>query len=99
MLNRNTSQNYQQKIKVLKTLRTSFFEGTLSGISTSIFEHFIRPLALFINASIFQIGILSSLPQLMASGYPTAIQESQGLCLSFCSYPGLYDNSHCISAL
>ena len=67
MLNRNTSQNYQQKIKVLKTLRTSFFEGTLSGISTSIFEHFIRPLALFINASIFQIGILSSLPQLLVS--------------------------------
>jgi MFS family permease len=66
-LNRNTSQNCQQKIEVRKTLRISIVEGSFSGISTSIFEHFIRPLALFINASVFQIGILSSLPQLLVS--------------------------------
>ncbi len=67
ILNRNTSQNCRQKVKVRKTLRISIVEGSFSGISTSIFEHFIRPLALFINASIFQIGILSSLPQLLVS--------------------------------
>jgi hypothetical protein len=45
----------------------SIYEGNFSGISTSIFEYFIRPLALFLNASVFQIGMLSSIPQLLVS--------------------------------
>ncbi len=45
----------------------SIYEGSFSGISTSIFEYFIRPLALFLNASVFQIGVLSSIPHLLVS--------------------------------
>lgn len=45
----------------------SIFEGSFSGISASIFEYFIRPLALFLNASVFQIGVLTSIPQLLIS--------------------------------
>src|SRR3972149_8429198 len=62
-----TNTARRKKVKIRKTLKMSIYEGSFSGISTSIFEHFIRPLALFINASIFQIGILSSLPQLLVS--------------------------------
>ena len=65
MITNNTAR--RKKVKIRKTLKMSIYEGSFSGISTSIFEHFIRPLALFINASIFQIGILSSLPQLLVS--------------------------------
>lgn len=60
-------QNDIQKIKIRKTLKMSIYEGSFSGISTSIFEYFIRPLALFLNASVFQIGMLSSIPQLLVS--------------------------------
>lgn len=56
-----------QKIKIRKTLKISIYEGSFSGISSSIFEYFIRPLALFLNASVFQIGVLSSIPQLFVS--------------------------------
>ncbi|MCR4343596.1 MAG: MFS transporter [Candidatus Scalindua sp.] len=63
----DTKKNSIQKIKIRKTLRMSIFEGSFSGISASIFEYFIRPLALFLNASLFQIGILSSIPQLLIS--------------------------------
>jgi len=59
--------NTIQKSEIRKTLKISIYEGSFSGISTSIFEYFIRPLALLLNATVFQIGVLSSVPQLCLS--------------------------------
>lgn len=67
VLTQNKPQNCQNKEKIRRTLRTSFLEGTFAAFSASIFEQFIRLLALFINATVFQIGILTSIPQLLVS--------------------------------
>lgn len=58
---------HQPQSKVRKTLRTSIIEGSFAAVAASIFEHFIRVVALFINATVFQIGVLSSIPHLLIS--------------------------------
>lgn len=53
--------------RVQRSLNASIHEGTLNAASHSIFTTFLTPLALALNATNFQIGLLSTAQNVMAT--------------------------------
>lgn len=50
-----------------ESLKNSFFDGLFASLNLGFSQNYLVPFALFLRASSFQIGILSSLPQFAGS--------------------------------
>ena len=56
-----------KKIDVRESLRSSFKDGIFAAFMAGITEHYATPLALFLGATVQQVGLISALPHLLAS--------------------------------
>ena len=56
-----------KKFDVRRSLRASFKDGVFAAIMGGINEHYAVPMALFLNATVLQVGLVSAFPNLLAS--------------------------------
>lgn len=55
------------KINVRESLRASFKDGIFASIMVGVTDHYVIPYGLFLDATVQQVGWISSLPNLMGS--------------------------------
>lgn len=53
--------------KLRRTLRVSFLDGAFASVMSGLTEHFITPFALALKATNTQIGLLTSIPNIVAA--------------------------------
>lgn len=56
-----------RKTKVRESLRSSVKDGVFAAVMSGITDHYATPLALFLGATVQQIGLISALPNLFSS--------------------------------
>jgi MFS family permease len=56
-----------KKIDVRTSLRASFKDGIFAALMGGVTEHYATPLALFLGATVLQIGLVSALPNFLSS--------------------------------
>jgi MFS family permease len=56
-----------RNIDVRESLRASFKDGIFAALMGGVTEHYATPLALFLGATVLQIGLVSALPNLLSS--------------------------------
>jgi MFS family permease len=56
-----------KKVNVRESLRSSFKDGIFAAFMSGVTEHYATPAALFLGASIQQVGLLTALPNLLSS--------------------------------
>jgi len=56
-----------KKINVRNSLRFSFKDGVFAALMGGVTDHYATPMALFLGASVLQVGLVSALPSLLAS--------------------------------
>jgi len=56
-----------KKVDVRKSLRASFKDGIFAAFMSGVTEHYATPVALFLGATIQQIGLITALPNLLSS--------------------------------
>ena len=56
-----------KKINVRDSLRSSFKDGICAAVMGGTTDHYATPLALFLGASVQQVGLISALPHLFSS--------------------------------
>ncbi len=56
-----------KRVDVRESLRSSFKDGIFAAFMAGITEHYATPLALFLGATVQQVGLISALPHLLAS--------------------------------
>jgi hypothetical protein len=54
----------QKRVDVRESLRSSFKDGIFAAFMAGITEYYATPLALFLGATVQQVGLISALPQL-----------------------------------
>lgn len=57
----------RQGINVRESLRSSFKDGIFAAVMGGITDHYAIPLALFLGATVQQVGLITALPNLSAS--------------------------------
>ncbi len=57
----------QKRVDVRESLRSSFKDGIFAAFMAGVTEHYATPLALFLGATVPQVGLISALPHLFAS--------------------------------
>jgi MFS family permease len=57
----------QKRVDVRESLRSSFKDGIFAAFMAGVTEHYATPLALFLGATVQQVGLISALPHLLAS--------------------------------
>jgi MFS family permease len=72
----NTSQSFlfpaievmtRRRINVRESLRSSVKDGVFAAFMGGVTDHYSTPLALFLGATVQQVGLLSALPNLLSS--------------------------------
>jgi MFS family permease len=56
-----------KKVNVRESLRSSFKDGICAALMGGTTDHYATPLALFLGASVQQVGLISALPHLFSS--------------------------------
>ena len=56
-----------KKIDVRESLRWSFKDGVAAAFMAGVTEHYAIPAALFLGATVQQVGLITALPNLLAS--------------------------------
>ena len=56
-----------KKVDVRKSLRSSFKDGIFAAFMSGVTEYYATPVALFLGATILQIGLITALPNLLSS--------------------------------
>ncbi len=56
-----------KKVNVRESLRASFKDGIFAAFMSGVTEHYATPVALFLGATIQQIGLITALPNLLSS--------------------------------
>ncbi|MDH3445122.1 MAG: MFS transporter, partial [Deltaproteobacteria bacterium] len=57
----------RKNINVRNSLRASFKDGIFAALMGGVTDHYATPLALSLGATIFQVGLVSALPNLLSS--------------------------------
>ena len=57
----------RKRVDVRESLRSSFKDGIFAAFMAGVTEHYATPLALFLGATVQQVGLISALPHLLAS--------------------------------
>lgn len=57
----------RRRVNVRESLRSSFKDGICAAFMAGITEHYATPLALFLGATVQQVGLISALPHLLSS--------------------------------
>jgi len=57
----------RRKINVRESLRSSFKDGIFASLMGGVTDNYATPLALFLGASVQQIGLITALPNLLSS--------------------------------
>jgi len=57
----------QKKINVRESLRSSFKDGIFAAVMAGITDQYVTPLALFLGATVQQVGLITALPNLLSS--------------------------------
>src|ERR671914_597958 len=57
----------RRRVNVRESLRSSFKDGIFAAFMAGITEHYATPLALFLGATVQQVGLISALPHLLSS--------------------------------
>ncbi len=56
-----------KKLNVRESLRASFKDGVFAAVMTGISDYYATPLALFLGATVQQVGLLTAFPNLLSS--------------------------------
>jgi hypothetical protein len=56
-----------KKINVRDSLRASFKDGVFAALMGGVTEHYATPMALFLEATVLQVGLVSAFPSLLSS--------------------------------
>jgi MFS family permease len=56
-----------KKVNVRESLRSSFKDGIFAAFMAGVTEHYATPAALFLGASVQQVGLITALPNLLSS--------------------------------
>jgi len=56
-----------KKVNVRESLRSSFKDGMFAAFMAGVTEHYATPAALFLGASVQQVGLVTALPHLLSS--------------------------------
>src|SRR5688572_27506912 len=56
-----------RKTNVRESLRSSFKDGIFAAFMAGVTEHYTTPLALFLGATVQQVGLITALPNLLSS--------------------------------
>jgi MFS family permease len=57
----------RKNIDVKESLRASFKDGIFAALMSGVTDHYATPLALFLGATVLQVGFVSALPNLLSS--------------------------------
>ncbi|HXV84944.1 MAG TPA: MFS transporter [Candidatus Binatia bacterium] len=57
----------RRKVNVRESLRSSFKDGIVAAFMAGITDHYATPLALFLGATVQQVGLITAVPNLLAS--------------------------------
>src|SRR5262245_52587497 len=57
----------RRKVNVRESLRSSFKDGIFDSFMASVTDPYSTPLALFLGATVQQVGLITALPNLLAS--------------------------------
>ena len=57
----------RRKVNVRESLRASFKDGLFASFMGGVTDHYATPLALFLGATIQQVGLITALPNLLSS--------------------------------
>jgi MFS family permease len=57
----------RRKVNVRESLRASFKDGIFAAFMAGVTEHYATPLALFLGATVQQVGLITALPHLLSS--------------------------------
>ena len=57
----------RRKVNVRKSLRSSFKDGIFASFMGGVTDHYATPLALFLGATVQQVGLITALPNLLSS--------------------------------
>lgn len=57
----------RRKINVRESLRSSFKDGIFASFMGGVTDHYATPLALFLGATVQQVGLITALPNLLSS--------------------------------
>src|SRR5262245_28927187 len=57
----------RRKINVRESLRASFKDGIFAAFMAGVTDHYATPLALFLGATVQQVGFITALPNLFSS--------------------------------
>jgi hypothetical protein len=55
------------KVNVRASLRSSFKDGVFAALMGGVIDHYATPLALFLGATVQQVGFITALPNLLSS--------------------------------
>jgi MFS family permease len=56
-----------RRVNVRESLRSSFKDGIFAALMAGVTDHYATPVALFLGATVQQIGLITALPHLLAS--------------------------------
>ena len=56
-----------KKVNVRESLRSSFKDGVFAAFMAGVTDHYATPAALFLGATVQQVGLITALPSLMSS--------------------------------
>lgn len=56
-----------KKVNVRESLRSSFKDGIFAAFMAGVTDHYTTPAALFLGATVLQIGLITALPNLLSS--------------------------------
>ena len=57
----------RKKVNVRESLRSSFKDGIFASFMGGVTDHYATPLALFLGATVQQVGLITALPNLLSS--------------------------------
>jgi MFS family permease len=57
----------RKNVDVKESLRASFKDGIFAALMGGVTDHYATPLALFLGATVLQVGLVSALPNLLSS--------------------------------
>ena len=57
----------RKKVNVRESLRWSFKDGIFAAVMSGVTDHYATPLALFLGATVQQVGLIAALPNLLSS--------------------------------
>ncbi len=64
---RSSTQSCGEGKSTFESLRSSFKDGIFASFMGGVTDHYATPLALFLGATVQQVGLITALPNLLSS--------------------------------